>query len=150
MPPVDPVIPTSLVTVLVIAVTALAGVVVFLFKHYQGKLSEMETDRRAREAQQAQERTDWVKERTRLEKEQETFEIRIRAEFEAKYRALLEDQVRMMTEVHEAARENEKASRREFATTMEMVADKGTEASEKVATVLDKFLERFVTGRRKG
>jgi len=146
----DPVVPTSLITVLIIAVTALSGVVAYLFKHYQNKLSEMEKDRREREAQQVQERAAWAQERVRLEKEQETFEIRVRGEFEGKHKLVLEHQVKMVTDLHEAAREHETASRREFATTMEMVADKSTEASEKVAAVLDKFLDRFVTGRRKG
>jgi hypothetical protein len=132
--------------VLVIAVTALAGVVVYLFKHYQGKLAELETDRREREAEHTRERVTWVQERTRLE----GAELQVRGEFEAKHRALLDTQVKIVSELHEAAREHENASRREFATTMEMVADKGTEASEKVAAVLDKFLDRFVTGRRKG
>jgi ATPase subunit of ABC transporter with duplicated ATPase domains len=150
MPVADPAIPTSLITVLIIAVTALAGVVGFLFKHYQGKLAEVEKDRRDREAQQAQERAAWALERTRLEREQENFELRVRAEFEAKHRAMLDNQVKMTSEIHEAAREQETTSRREFAATMEMVADKSTEASEKVAAVLDKFLDRFVTGRRKG
>ncbi len=124
----DAAVPTSLITVLVIAVTALAGVIVYLFKHYEGKIAE-----------HVKERIAWATER-----------IKLAADLEAKHRALLDNQVKFMSELHEASREHENASRREFATTMEMVADKGTEASEKVAAVLDKFLDRFVTGRRKG
>jgi Tfp pilus assembly protein PilV len=122
----DPSVPTSLVAVLVIGVSALAAVIAYLFRHYQ-----------KREDAYQQERLAWVAERTRLE----LVETKLRAEYETRHREILET-------LHVAQREHENLVRREYAHNMEAVAATAQEANEKIGTVLDKFLDRFVGPRR--
>jgi hypothetical protein len=144
--------PTSLVSALFIAIGVLAGVVGYLFRHYQARTAIIEKERSTSDQSQALERKTWEAERLRLDGARDKFELEVRAEYETKHRIVLEQQVKMLASLHEAAREHENVARREFAETMEMVANKGVEASERVATVLDKFYDRFVAPRtgRKG
>ena len=138
MLPTDPTIPTALVPILIIAVVSLATVVAFLFKYYAKRQADSELLYRRREEEIFQERLTWTREREA-----------IRTEFEMKHRTMLEGQVKMMAELHEESREHENTARREFAENMELVASKASEASEKIAAVLDKFYDRFVGPRRR-
>ena len=138
MLPTEPTMPTTVVSILVIAVTALATVVAFLFKYYSGRQAAAELLYRVREEEITKERITWARELKA-----------IRTEFEMKHRAMLEGQVKIMADLHEEAREHENMARREFAENMELVASKASEASEKIAAVLDKFYDRFVGPRRR-
>lgn len=171
MPVSDPAIPTSLVTVLIAAVVALAGVVVYLWKFYSGKIADLETERRAREVDTAKERGTWTLERASLEAKQEDALHEMRTEFEAKHRAVVEDHAKSLRDVAEQARAgetlarkeylesirdiaerarlNEATARKEYTDNMELVAGKAAESSDKIALVLDKIYDRFVGPRRR-
>src|SRR5689334_17799621 len=98
---VDP--PASLIAAICIAVVALAGVVVYLFKHYQKKLSDFEDDRKRAEAGVTQERINWAVERQRFVDAHEEFEILrdkfesgLRAEYEEKHRVVVQNYARQV------------------------------------------------------
>lgn len=144
----EPTVPTSLLTVLIVAVTTLAGVVAFLWKHYQGKLDKLAEVNKQVDALNYQERLAWAAERQRLAQSQEEFEVRLRLEFEGKHRMVLEDYAKRLAEAIDGAREREDAIRREFTTNMELIAGKAESSQAKLALVLDKFYERYVSPRR--
>lgn len=145
--PVDPAqVPTSLVAVLVIAVAALAGTIVYLFKYYANRLADGEKSRLEHDKEIATERLQWAVERTRFEGYREEH----RAEYEAKHRQLVEQQAVITRELYDALREHDNTARREYAANMEVVADKASEAADKIAAVLDKFYDRFVGSPRRG
>ncbi len=140
--------PSNTTAMLIAAIVALVGAIAYLFKHYQSKISDLEKERRVESAEVALERKGFIHERAQHEDVQEKFESQLRAEYEVKHRLLLENQVKMMAQMHDAAREHEANARRDFALNMEMVADKAAEASNKIAAVLDKFYDRYVSPRR--
>lgn len=138
----DPVIaatatmPTSLITVLTIAVTTLAGVIVYLWRYYDRKLEALAQEHKAEREIHAKEREGWAAERARAD----SIRMELRAEYEAKHREV-------MKTVYDDARAREDMIRREYAANMESVSDKANESSEKVAVVLDK-LKDHIGGRR--
>jgi exonuclease VII large subunit len=143
-PPTDPT-PTQLVTMLCIAVAALAGVVAFLFRYYSKRLDAHGKEREAwakeREVwleTRAKEREAWATERERMER----FQLELRAEYEAKYRETT-------STLYSAAREHETTSRREYADNMETVASKQAEAFDKVTQVIDKIYDYLIRPRRR-
>jgi flagellar basal body-associated protein FliL len=144
---VPPNIPPYLVAILVAAVLGLAGTVAYLFKHYSGKLSDVEDLRRRQADAIAQERQAWALERQKFDDQRDDFELKIRVEYETKHRALLETQVKLIAELHEVGRLHENEVRREFAELMATVADKAQESSDKIANVMDKFYNRYVGSR---
>jgi tRNA splicing ligase len=135
--PSDTTIPPYLIAVLIAAVTALAGTVAYLFKHFSTK-----------EAESAKERMAWALERQKFDTQRDEYEIALRLEYEARHRVVLENHIKMMATSHEASRDHEDLVRREFAQLMETVSSKATEGSDKVAAVMDKFYDRFVGTRR--
>lgn len=145
----DPTIPTSLVSVLIIAVVALAGAVVFLFKHYQGRLQVAEDARRKHDEEVANERIAWAAERTKLEFDRKEIEKEIQGEYEKRHRMLLEEHARTVREVYDASREHEISARHEYAQNMELVATKAAEAQDKIGVVLEKFYVRFVGSKQR-
>ena len=124
--------PPSLVAALVIAVTALAGVVLYLWRHY----AEKEKERIKREVDFANERASWAVERARLEARLDTLREESEAEYEAKYRDVLE-----------ASRKHEDEIRRDFARNIDVIAAQANASTDKIVTVLDKFYERYVGQR---
>ncbi len=131
-------IPPYLVAILITALTALAGTVAYLFKHFS-----------SREAEAVKERLAWAVERSKFDTAREEYEIALRLEYETKHRALLENHIKTMAVVHDAAREHEDLVRREFAQLMETVSAKASESSDKIAAVMDKFYERYVERRQR-
>jgi hypothetical protein len=129
----EPAIPTSVVPLLIAAVMALAGVVVYLFKRMEAK-----------DAVRAQEREAWVIERTGWAVErarQERFQVELRAEYETKYHEVHKT-------LYEDAREHEDQARREYAENIEAVSQNVQAASDKVTQVLDKIYDRYISPRR--
>ncbi len=135
--------PSSLVGALVVAIAALSGVIVFLFKHY----SRREDERRKHDEDVAKERTLWAVERARLEVDRDHMRAEIRAEFEERHRVVVSEHAKLLRESHDAARENEAAARREYAANIEVVAAKASEAADKIGGVIEKIYERFVLRR---
>lgn len=135
MPTPDPV-PTSLVAVLIIAVTALAGVIVYLWRHYANQEKDREKERLKREVDFANERAGWAAERAKLEARSDVVRDEIEAEYEAKFR-----------EVLEASRKHEDEIRRDFARNIDVIAAQANASTDKIVTVLDKFYERYVGQR---
>lgn len=129
---------------LLLAVTALAGTIAFLFKFYSGRLALADDARSKRDEEISKERIEWAKERTRME----SMELSLRAEYEEKHRSLIETQAKIMQAIYDAGREHENRCRREYAQNMEVVAAKVTEATEKIGAVLDKMLDRVLGTRR--
>lgn len=145
--PTEPTLPTSLITVLIVAITTLAGVIAYLWKHYQSRLDEINKVNNIADAGVYQERLGWTAERVRLGQAQEDFEIRLRLEFEAKHRLVVEDCAKRVAEAVQAARDREDAVRREFADNMGTIATKMESGQAKLALVLDKFYDRYVSPR---
>lgn len=150
-------IPTSLVTVLIVAVTTLAGVITYLWRHYQGKLDKLEQFHNEIDKGIYQERLNWAAERGRFEQvreewatAQERFEARLRGEFEGKHRTVVEDYAKQVSQVIEASRQREDAIRREYTENMELIAGKAESGQSKVALVLEKFYDRYVSPRPRG
>ncbi len=162
--------PTSMVVILSIAVTALAATVVFLFKYYSGRMTLVEDERRKRDdeqakermttlADQAKERTAWALERVELRADfdkkirelQAESDRRLReshTEYERKLREAVEKHAATISELYEASRENEICARREYTANMEVVANKASEANDKIGAVLEKMYDRYVPNRR--
>lgn len=169
--------PTSLISVLVVAVVSLAGVVVFLFKYYSDKMSARDAADRATDKELALERTAWAAERGA----HENYRDRIRAEFEEKHRILAERMADSIRQVYETSRKhddettrelldnldaarreflesleatrrefmsNTDAARREFGVNMEAIATKAAESADRLGLVLDKFYDRLLGPRR--
>lgn len=151
MPP-DPAtaasIPPYLVAILISAVGVLAGVVAYLFKHYSSKQDESQKGRLSQEQDFARERITWATERQKIDTAQEAFEIKLRLEYETKHRALSDQYMQMMREIGESSREHEDAVRKEFAEIMETVASEATKGQEKIALVMDKFYNKYVSPPR--
>lgn len=162
--------PTSMVALLSLAVVALAGTVVFLFKYYSGRMTAVDEERRKRDdeqakerqtalSDQAKERTAWALERVELRTD---FDKKIRelqaeadrrmreshTEYERKLREAVEKHAATISELYEAARENEISARREYTANMEVVATKAAEANDKIGAVLEKMYDRYVPSRR--
>ena len=134
-------VPTSLISVLIIAVTVLSGVIVFLFKYYSGQHDKV-----------ASERTQWAVDRARLEDQRDNIELTLRAEYEARHRALAEENAKALRDLFDRAREHENVARREYLANMEVLAAEAAKANEKIGIVLEKALDRFVgsSSHRKG
>ena len=73
----------------------------------------------------------------------------LRAEYETKHREVVERHADMIKALYEDSREHENLMRREYASNMEVVAEKARQAQEKVGEVLDKIYNRFVGTRRR-
>lgn len=142
--PTDPP-PTSLVTVFIIAITALAGVIAYLFRYYSSRQAAIEEQRLKREEEHARERTAWAVERAELK----GYNDELRAEFEAKFRALSERNAETIRTLYDVGRDHENAARREYLQNMEVVAAKAAEANDKVGAVLEKALERSLGATRR-
>jgi len=125
-----PGIPTSWAPLLCIAIAALAVALGVLWRYYSGRLEAHETQRRQHDLEQANERQAWAVERERL-----------RTEYETRHLSTLQ-------RLYEDAREHEATARREYAENMEIVAAKAAEGSEKVAAVLNKIYDRYISPRR--
>jgi hypothetical protein len=128
--PILPGIPTSWAPMLIIAIVALAGAIVILWRYYALELKTLNAERLKERELWAEERERWVGERER-----------IRAEYDKRYILELE-------RLHKEGREHEATVRREYAENMEIVAAKAEESNGKVAAVLDKIYNRFIGPRR--
>lgn len=162
--PVEPAISTSLVAVLIIAVTALAGTVAYLWKYYSGRAAIASKETLFREAEHSKERAAWSEERTLWAAERveiKGFAQAFRAEYEEKMRALSdkyaesvralsEKYTETLSETYDNTREQENVARREYLANMEVVAEKAQEAQSKIGAVLDKALERSLGARSRG
>lgn len=133
-PPTEPSLPTSLVPLLVLAITALAGVVAYLF-HFYNKRDRAHT----------KEREEWFQERERWAVERERWE-RTRTELRAEYEGRYREDYRVL---YEAQRKHEEDSRRADADRWEAVAQVAAEANTKVATALDRFHDIYIGPRRR-
>jgi hypothetical protein len=144
--------PLTLVVALLAAVTALAGTVVFLFRHYAKKVDTHDEVRKKMQEEIAQERLSWAAERGRFEALRNDFE-ESREKFEREVRAQYEERLRVTSERYaESERQNVAQARREFAELMESVAQQAEIQRDKYAAVFEKFLDRFALsrGRPKG
>lgn len=150
----------TLVAVLVIAVTALAGTIAFLFRYYSKRLKEAHDDQKRIMEAASSERFEFAKERFEFVKERsmwliertrfEAVELHLRTEFEAKHRAAVESYARTVQDLHETARTHEDTVRREYLQNMESVSDKAEAAQGKIGAVLEKIYDRFVVAPRRG
>lgn len=137
----EPAIPTSLIPLLVLGITVLAGVISYLFLFYNKRDKEHAKERK----EWAAERDVWAAERERWAVERERWErmrTELRAEYDARYR---DDAERLYRE----QREYEEDSRRSDADRMESIAKIAAEANTKVAAALDKFYDIYIGPRRR-
>lgn len=132
-PPTDPVVPTSLVALLLLGISALGGVIAYLFNYYNKRDKEHAKEREA----WAKEREAWATERAVERERHNHARAEIRAEYETRYR---ED----YRQLYEQQREHEEASRRADADRMETIERTAAEANAKVAAVLEKIYDRYI------
>lgn len=152
------------------AVVALAGAIVYLWRYYAGRLKEIDVERLAWADERGKlheeirtlkenkgermdaERLQWTKERTELENDLEASKERIRADFEALRAAAAIDFARQLREQSDQARAHEDQVRKEFTDAMEVVSTQIDASTAKVAAVLDKIYDRFIdpSKRRRG
>ena len=137
-PPSIDAAPTSLVAMLVIAVVALAGVIAFLWRYYDGRIKGFEEQRIKDDAQHAKERQDWAVERATLQ----AFRDQLSAEYAKRH---ADD----MRNLYDRALEHENAARREYIANMDSVAAKAAESQDKIGSVMQKMADRL-GGRRPG
>jgi len=165
-PNIDPATLSTLDSALIVAVTALALTVGFLFKHYAGRMAKSEESREKLDAEHAKqletlstahskrisevegarhqaiidhakEREVWAAERVRLD----GIHDRLRAEYAHR-------EAENLRKLYEDAREAENIQRREYIQNMETVAKTAADADEKLGNALRKISDRL-TGRRK-
>lgn len=139
----DPNVPTSVIVLLGIAVSALAGVIAYLFKYYSGRMKESEDHRLKSEEVHAQERQTWAVERERLGNARNE----LRLEFEVKHREMLERAVDAMRELEAKLRAEYvrlvESVEESNTTNMKILADKADEANQRMSTVMEKLATRF-------
>ncbi len=134
MPPTEPSLPTSMVPLLLLAITTLAGVVVYLFTYYNKRDREHTKEREG----WAKEREGWAVERERWERTRSEYRAELEARYREDYRTLYDQQ-----------RKYEAESRQADADRMEAIEKLAAEANTKVASVLEKICERYIgPGRR--
>lgn len=124
---------------LAIAVTVLAGVVVYLFKLYanvNAAIGKAREDNSAATAAMNEERRTWKEREAKLEESVEKRVTAARVELSEKYAKELTEQVRL-------ARENDTNARREFAGIIEGMTDRQSE-------VLGKLADRITAVGRNG
>lgn len=150
--PSDPVVPTSLVAVLIIAVTTLAGVIAYLFHYYSKRLKDEGDDKKrileaasSERFEFAKERALWLVERTK----HDAVELQLRAEYESKHRQIAEAHAKTVQEIHDDARAHEDLVRREYTQNMETIAGKAEEAQARMALVFEKLHDRLAGSRRR-
>lgn len=139
---------------LIIAVSALSGVIVFLFKQMLSSAKE----RRAETAEMVKERADWQAERAKMAADQALERQRLANEYEVKEAELVgvyEKRHREMIERYDdIARadskrmlDHEDQVRREFSTLMERVEQEHVKSNDALVQMLNKFYDRFVGPR---
>jgi hypothetical protein len=128
MPALEPA-PTTLIPLLVVAITALAGVVGYLWRYYS-----------KRDEVHGKEREEWHAERERWAVERERWD-RVRAELRADYEARYREDYRQLLEDQ---RKHEEDSKRADADRMESIERITAEANAKVAVVLERIYERYI------
>lgn len=132
-----------------IAVTALTGAVIFLFRYLMRKDEEMTKER----TKHAEDRAQWAALRTHLE----TFEHKLRAEYETRHREIMTDHSEGLVKLYDEARQTDKENRREYLTSLDEtrreyaanvdgVAKKYEEGAAKLGNVIDKLAAR-ISGR---
>lgn len=160
LPDISP--PTSLIAAMTIAVVVLAGVIVFLFRHYTAKMAELNASSNERISQMttkhaeehktwAAEREGWCAERAswaaeRAKMEQHRTEYRL--EYETRHKDVVAQYADQALELYEKVLQHETAARREYADNMELVADKAAEATAKLGVVIEKIYDAFAGLRR--
>jgi hypothetical protein len=135
--------PASLVSALALAVTTLAGVVVYLFRIYTRRNAKTESLLTRKDDDISKERAQWVAREAELEARADS----LRADYEQRSRELADRYAQSLKEAAAAAREREDIIRREYADVMEAVSAEASKASVLLAQVLEKFYTRFVGPR---
>lgn len=136
--------PTSFVGALLLAITALAGVVALLFRLYVGRNKSAEDGAASKDKLMADERKAWAIKEEGWHAEREA----IRAEFERKCRELAEGYAAKLDEINEMFLAREDAMRKEYGDRVERIASEAAKASNATVEVLNKIHERFIGPRR--
>lgn len=142
--------PTTLNGALIIAVGVLASAVGFLFRLYLTRNKEIEALTTAKDKEMAKERSDWAVERERIDHEGEVKEAKIRAEYEQKFRELIQRYDEISRRDSESNRKHEDQVRKEFADIMERVSAESGKSASALVQMLQKFYDRMVGPRGGG
>lgn len=137
-------IPTTLVGALILAVTALAGVVVYLFKLYVGRNTTAEANAAKKDEDVARMRAAWDVERESWEAER----MRLLMEYERKRADLAEGYAMETGEIRDGALVREDALRKDFGDRLERISAEAAKAAHAQVEVLTKLKERFIGPRR--
>ncbi len=128
--------PTIPEPVLYTVIGALGLALTVLWRYYTGRIDKCNDSLSALQQQVATERERLAAERTEDRKDAELTEQKLRAEYETRYRLVLED-----------ARNHEDTLRAEFLESIQAMSAKASESNAEVSQVLQKMLDRFVGGR---
>lgn len=115
----------TLIGVLMVAVSVLAGVVVYLYR-----------DGRRLQRQVNKERAEWKVERAGLA-----------GDFEQKLRLAAEDYANEVVRLGDTHAEREKQTRHEFTEVVEQISAEAEKSADVIRAVLQKFLDRFIGPR---
>lgn len=137
-------VPNWLLGVLVTTIGALAGVVAYLFKLYNRRVTSTEKTLRDKDRDMAEERATFATERASWSTQRET----MRAELEEKLRVEADNYASLLLRDRDANREHEDAMRTEFAELMEGISAKQGERDAAALAVMHKLYDRFVGPRR--
>lgn len=133
----------TLAGLLIGTITVLASVIAYLFKLYVSR------NREVAEATLAmiKERNEWAIERAQLVANAEVQEQELRADYEKRWRELIERYDDIVSRDHAENRRHEDQVRKEFADIMERVAAESARSSQALVTMLQKFYDRWVAPR---
>jgi hypothetical protein len=144
----------TLVKLLIGVITALAGVIAYLFKVIMGQSKELRTsaeevgkERNGWAAERARHTADSALERQRHANELEVKEQELRGDYEKRHRELVERYDSIARSDSKRMLEHEDQVRKEFAEIMETVAAQNEKNSEQLVQLLNKFYDRFVGPR---
>jgi hypothetical protein len=135
---------------LVAALSALSGVVAYLFKLYNKRTIAHEKQRQLADADHATERRTWIEEKSAWDAEREAERERDRADYETKHREVIERYDLIAREEREAHYQREETIRQEHAEMLERLAAAENKRSAAEVELLQKMHERLSGGRRRG
>lgn len=132
------------VTLLVATIGVLSGVVGYLFRLYNKRVTITEKSLRDKDREMGEERGAFSVERASWTTQRET----LRAELEEKLRTEADNYASLLLRDRDANREHEDAMRTEFAELMEGISAKQGERDAAALAVMHKLYDRFVGPRR--
>lgn len=133
--------PTSLPAAFAVAIVALVGALIYIYKS-----KEKAHDLLAEERKKFFEKdAEWRIERDRLQKANSDYQIALRLEFETKNKELSERMSKELTELVKTVHANEDSARAEFNGMLEGVMERSDRGTDALVKTLEKLTDRVTT-----